>query len=77
VSQDRAIVDIRRHLYPTDTLLITLDAFETKLFFAKQEECERIIKVLEGIAIETPMGEVAIMELLSAITKLIRGEQNE
>ena len=38
-------------------------------------ERERIIKLLEGIAIETKNGEIAVMELLSAIEKLIKGEQ--
>ncbi len=37
-------------------------------------ERERIIKLLEGIAIETKNGEIAVMELLSAIEALIKGE---
>ena len=38
-------------------------------------ERERIIKLLEGIAITTKHDEVAVMELLSAIVELIKGEQ--
>jgi hypothetical protein len=37
-------------------------------------ERERIIKLLQGIAIETKNGEIAVMELLSAIEALIKGE---
>ena len=40
-----------------------------------QTERERIIKLLEGIAVTTAHGEVAVMELLSAIEALIKGEQ--
>lgn len=35
----------------------------------------RIIKLLADIAVVTPAGEVAVMELLSAIEALIKGEQ--
>ena len=38
-------------------------------------ERDRILKLLEDIAIETKAGEIAVMELLSAITDLIKGEQ--
>ena len=37
-------------------------------------ERERIIKLLEGIAITTKNDEVAVMELLSAIVALIKGQ---
>jgi hypothetical protein len=38
------------------------------------KEQQRIIKLLQGIAIETKHGEIAVMELLSAIEALIKGE---
>ena len=41
---------------------------------AKEEVEERIIKLLEGIAVTTPQNEVAVMELLSFIKVLIKGE---
>lgn len=41
---------------------------------ATERERERIIKLLESIAITTKNDEVAVMELLSAIVELIKGE---
>lgn len=64
---------------PTGELSAVLYLAEQRSeWFAKGEKAaeERIIKLLEGIAITTKHDEVAVMELLSAIVALIKGEQN-
>lgn len=64
---------------PTGELSAVLYLAEQRSeWFAKGEKAaeERIIKLLEGIAITTKHDKVAVMELLSAIVALIKGEQN-
>ena len=51
-----------------------LKAVETAEVLGAARERERIIKLLTDIAVVTKNDEVAVMELLSAIVALIKGE---
>ena len=51
-----------------------LKAVETAEVLGAVRERERIIKLLTDIAVVTKNDEVAVMELLSAIVALIKGE---
>ena len=64
--------------YVTDrmgTVWRAIEVFKTGETQGVRNERQRIIKLLESIAITTKNDEVAVMELLSAIVALIKGEQ--
>jgi len=54
----------------------SVHAFNSGVASGRALERERIAKVLKGIAIKTANGEIAVMELLSAIENLI-GKDND
>jgi hypothetical protein len=65
---------IFKEFHNSETFVMSRALLEDYKAKAAQEERERIIKLLQGIAIETKNGEIAVMELLSAIEALIKGE---